>query len=370
MKRLGLLLLCAPLLACRGGTTDLGQGGAKPSIRFPVEVTSVATERVEYAVRAVGSIDAFERQQVTARVAGAIDRVAFSEGDFVAKGKVLVEIEPERYQVALRSARAALERIEAARAEAEAALLRREEAVAKSPGSIPAEELDSFRTRIVTTTAEISAARAGVDLAQLNLRDAYVRAPTSGILDTRTVQTGQYVQAAAVLATIVRREPLLLRFQVPEADAARIRPAMTARFRLGHEERELAATISHVAQAADPVSRMVQVTAEVTAAEKPSIRPGTFAEVTVPVGVTDDAPIVPQGAIRPSERGFLAYVVEGDLAKERVVTLGMRTVDGKVESRAGLGVGEQLVIRGAEALHDGAPVRVAGAKPAGEAPRP
>jgi hypothetical protein len=68
---------------------------------------------------------------------------------------------------------------------------------------------------------------------------------------------------------------------------------------------------------------------------------------------------VPQTAIRPSDKGFLAYVVEGEQARERVLELGLRTADGRVEVRSGLAVGERLVVRGAEALVDGAAVRVA-----------
>ncbi len=57
--------------------------------------------------------------------------------------------------------------------------------------------------------------------------------------------------------------------------------------------------------------------------------------------------------MRPSERGFLAYVVEDDKAHERVLELGLRTADGMVEVREGLKPGERLVVRGAEALKDG-----------------
>ena len=67
------------------------------------------------------------------------------------------------------------------------------------------------------------------------------------------------------------------------------------------------------------------------------------------------APVIPQTAIRPSDRGFIAFVVEKDAAVERILQLGMRTADGQVEVLAGLKLGEKLVIRGAEALRDGAP---------------
>ena len=80
------------------------------------------------------------------------------------------------------------------------------------------------------------------------------------------------------------------------------------------------------------------------------------------------APVIPQTAVRPSERGFLAYVVQDDVAHERVLTLGMRTPDGLVEVRGGLRPGERLVVRGAEALREGAPVRISGGAPGGGAP--
>jgi multidrug efflux system membrane fusion protein len=63
-------------------------------------------------------------------------------------------------------------------------------------------------------------------------------------------------------------------------------------------------------------------------------------------------------------------VVEGEVARERVLTLGLRTLDGLVEVRSGLEPGERLVVRGAEALRDGAPVRVVEAHPSTVVARP
>jgi hypothetical protein len=71
-----------------------------------------------------------------------------------------------------------------------------------------------------------------------------------------------------------------------------------------------------------------------------------------------EAPVVPQTAVRPSERGFLAFVVENDAAVERVLNLGMRTAEGLVEVTSGLKAGEMLVVRGSEALRNGVPVRM------------
>ncbi len=350
-------LSCSKGDAQPAGATKGGPGGRGP-MQFPVEVKPVESRRVEYTVNAVGSLDAFERVAVTARVTGAIERVMFSEGQVVTKGRPLVEIEPERYRLAVAAAEATLQKSMAGKGEAEAGFARRQAASEKNPGLIRGEEVETWRTRVQTAAAEVAQAQAALAQAKLNLRDAFVRAPVAGIIQTRTVETGQYVQAGSVIATLVRRDPLLLRFQVPEQEAGALRNGIIARFNIAEDTTQHQARIMHVAAAASQSSRMVDVTAHVLNANRPELRPGAFARVTVPIGSTREAPVIPQTAIRPSEKGFLAFTVENGVATQRVLTLGMRTADGQVEVREGLRPGELLVIRGAEALRDGAKVKV------------
>jgi len=319
-----------------------------------------------YTVNAVGSVDAFEKVQVTARVAGVVDRVLFAEGNMAAVDQVLVEIEPERYRLAVESAQAAYEKALASKADAEAGLKRRETVINQTPGLIPGEELETWRTKVLLAASDVSQTQVALNQAKLNLHDAYVRAPFAGIIQTRTVQTGQYVQVGTVLATLVRRDPLLLRFSIPERSAAEIRSGQVANFKVRDNEKEYVSKIVHVAAAADEGTRMVAITAEIRDTSDMALRPGAFAEITIPVSAPRTAPVIPQTAIRPSERGFIAYVVENDTAVERILAIGMRTADGQAEVLSGLQPGETLVIRGAEALRNGAPVRIM--KPGEQAP--
>jgi multidrug efflux system membrane fusion protein len=362
MKRLiipaAALAAALVLAGCSKGEAEAAAGPQRRAIEFPVEVISVGAQEVTYTVSAVGSVEAFERVEVTARVAGAVDRVLFREGQTVRAGEVLVEIEPERYRIAVDAARANLDRAIAEQAEAQASLSRRLAANEKNPGLIRGEEIATWETRAQTAAANVSQARAALRQAELNLRDAFVRAPVSGVVQTRTVQTGQYVNAGSVLATMVRRDPLLVRFQVPEQDAGSIRPGQRISFSLSEGDRPYGAVITHVAEAADRASRMVEATATVDDPRRASITPGAFARISVPVGSPTSAPVIPQTAIRPSEKGFLAFVVEDNLARERTLVLGMRTPSGAVEVRSGLRPGDRLVIRGAEALREGAAVKV------------
>jgi membrane fusion protein, multidrug efflux system len=340
------------------GKGETRGGGGRGEIEFPVEVAPVEARSVEYAVSAVGSVEAFERIEITSRVPGAIDRIHFAEGNLVRPGTLLVEIEPERYRLAVRSASATLEKAQASEVEAKTGLDRRVAVNAKNPALVKEEDLDTWRTRVSTAKAEVAQARSAVDLAQLNLREAFVRAPAAGVIQTRNVQTGQYVQPGATLATLVRREPLLLRFQVPEPDAARLSPGMKSHFNVRESQRQYTATLTHVAASADSTTRMIAITAQVDDPSRGELRPGSFAQVTVPVASPTASPVIPQTAVRPSERGFLAYVVERGVARERELTLGLRTADGRVEVRSGVKPGEQLVVRGGEALRDGVKVKV------------
>lgn len=353
------------LAACGGQKSAEGPGGgARGPVRFPVEIAPVEARKVEYSIQAVGSVEAFEVVAATARVAGVVERVRFQEGDRVEPSTVLAEIDTERYRLAVDAARAALARAEAGVAEARAGLERRESVNARNPDLVRAEEVDAWRTRLAAASAEADERRTALALAELNARDAFVRSPTAGVVQTRSVETGRYVQPGTVIATLLRREPLLLRFSVPETDVAPLATGQEVRFRLrGSRGESYRATISLVAAAADPRDRMVAVTARIEDPSRTELRPGAFAEIEIPVGGVQQAPVIPQTAIRPSDRGFLAFVVEDGIARERVLELGLRTADGQVEVRSGLDVGERLVVRGAEALRDGAPVAIEGEAP-------
>ncbi len=363
-RKLVVIVAAAALVVSAGackketaGGPAAGAGG-RGRVQFPVDVEQVAVRSLVYSVTAVGSVEAFEKVQVTARVSGAVDRVRFSEGEYAAAGQVLVEIETERYRLAVESAQASFEKAEASKADAEAGLKRRETVTTQNPGLIPGEEVETWRTKVLTAASEVAEKRSALNQAKLNLSDAFVKAPISGIIQTRTVQTGQFVQTGTVLATLVRRDPLLLRFRVPERDASRIKPGQQARFRVREDEREFTAKVVHVAESADDTSRLVDITANIDDPSDRTLRPGSFAEITVPVASASEAPVIPVAAVRPSERGFLAYVIEGDKAVERVLTLGMRSADGKVEVLSGLSGGESIVVRGSEALSNGVTVRI------------
>ena len=349
-------------IACSKASEEsaLKRPKAATKLQYPVQVAPIVARQVQYNVIAPGSIDAFQQVQITARVAGAVDKVAFVEGQTVKQGDTLVLIEVDRYNVAVDQAKAALAKTVAAHQAAQAELARRQGAVAAHPGLVAGEEIEQYATSVASTQADSDAAQQTLRVAQLNLRDATVRAPFAGVIQSRTVQAGQYLQPGAVLATLLQRDPLLLRFPVTESDAPRIKPNMTANVTLRESARTYSANIILVAAAADPTTRLVQVTATIDDTDhKYWLRPGAFCDVNVPIGDARQGIVVPSLAVQPTDKGNVVYTVDsGNIAHVKSVTLGMHTPEGGVEITQGLAAGDTLVVRGFEALSEGAPVQV------------
>lgn len=342
-----------------------GPGGKKGPQAFPVEVKTVETRTLEYSLDALGSVIAFEEAQVTARVAGTVEWVAFAEGDVIAPDQILAEIEPKRFKLAVQTAHAAIGRTQAALDDAKKTYARKKQ---MGPEVATGEEIDLAQGKVRVAEAEIAQGKATLELAELNLRDARVRAGVAGIVQARKIQTGQYVQPGTVLATVLRVEPLRIKFAVPEPDAQRLLPGMPVQFEVRGLPGKHDALIKHIAGRADEASRQVEILADISG-DHAGMRPGAFAQVTIPVGAPWPSPVAPQTAIRPSEKGFVAFVIElGEppKARERILELGMRTAEGMVEVKKGLVVGDLLVVTGAEALREGVQVRISGGKDPGK----
>lgn len=334
-----------------------GRAGGNTTV-FPVDILEVESKQVAYVVTAPGTVEAFERVQVTARVAGAVDRVAFQEGQEVKKGTTLVVIDSERFLLSVNSAKAALAKTQAALQDSEAMVARRQGASDQHPGLIPGEELATYKTKTLTAQADVAVAQENLKVAELNLRDSSVRSPIDGVIQTRTVETGQYVNTGYVMATLLRSDPMLLKFQVEPQDAPRIKPGMTATFTMRETQRAFKAKIVLTEGSADPDTHMVNVTGQVEADNhRYWLRPGSFCDVQLDIGATRNAPIIPRSATRATDHGYVTYVANGDTVEERVLTFGMNTKEGWVEVKSGLKAGEWIVVRGAEALKPGAKVR-------------
>jgi membrane fusion protein (multidrug efflux system)/multidrug efflux system membrane fusion protein len=355
------------LVAC--GRSQGAPAAARGGMRaISVRVAPVQSQDVVYQVKALGSLEADEMVHITAEVEGAVSEVRIQQGDRVTPKTVIARIDPERYRLENARAKSALDQAQAELDRAQADLRRREELAANQ--LVAAEELTRSRGENARLEAAVDVARAALGIAQQNLRKAELRPPQAGVINTRSVETGQYVKMGDKLATLVDTSRLRLRFKVSEAESLRCRDGETVSFHVGAlGANDFPARIYHVGEMADPTTRQVEVLAWVK--NPGELKPGFFAEVTLATESHEGALVVPEGAVQASERGFVTYVVDGGRARLQPVEIGLRTADGIVEIVSGLEAGQIVVIEGSDRLADGVSVEpVTGQRAASATPPP
>jgi membrane fusion protein (multidrug efflux system)/multidrug efflux system membrane fusion protein len=349
-------------------------------------VATAASRPLTYTIRAVGTLEAYQVVTIPAKVAGTVQDLALEEGQRVTPTLVLARVDPERFRLEEQQAEAAVAKADAtaARAKAQAgvataslteakATLARRESLQKE-NAVAREELEAAKAEVArwtSTLAEATAtaaeaeaigaeARAKVALAKKSSTDAEVRSPLEGIVDRKHVALGQYVKVGDPIATIVDTSCVRVRFPLTSAESLRVREGALLTFRSPSAPgKTYTASITKVSDTADPRTRMVDCLAQVEGV-CPDLKPGFFADVEVQAGGSADAVVVPETAVTATEAGFVAYVIDGSVARRRVVTLGLRTSAGELEILSGLEKGATVAVRGVAALQEGSTVDVQG----------
>ena len=360
------LLLALGALACGGEAPSASSGApaatapapasAPPGRVIKVAAEPVAVRDVTYSIEAIGSIEAEEEVQVTSGVEGVVTKVSFREGDSVTTRSVLAEIDPEIFRLRAERARATLDQMAAQEKQALAELRRREELQRQEPPLVSAEEVERARQEADRLRAAGAEARATWELAEQDRRRSIVRPLVAGVVNRKSVVTGQHVESSDVIATLADTRRLRLRFKVSEQESVRLGDGMVVTFSTAaYPGRTFDARIFHVSSSADPQSRMVECLARVEEGVA-SLKPGFFAEVKAAIESHKNAIVIPERAILATEKGFVVYEVENGVARERQVSVGLRTKDGDVEIVSGLSPGAVVVTDGGAVLKDGAAV--------------
>ena len=246
----------------------------------------------------------------------------------------------------------------------------REAVNAKNPGLIRGEEVETWRTRVARRRRPRSRARsAALEHAELNLRDAYVRAPVAGVIQTRTVadrpvraaghgagDAGAPRSAAAALPTC------------PRPTRRRSRPGMTARFTRARATRRATRADDHARRRRRPTRRRAwsRSPPRSTIRAPAQLRPGAFAEVHGAGRRGADAAGDPADR-DPAERARLPRLRGRGRAWRASACSSSACAPPTAGSRCAPAsrAGEPLVVRGAEALRDGAKVQVGAAPGSG-----
>lgn len=355
--------LVGVLFGCDRGT----QGPQRPPTL--VSVITVQPQTQTISVDLPGRVDAVRQAQIRARVTGIVQKVVFDQGGDVAAGQLLFEIDPAPYKAAVNQAKADVQK---AIADAQSAtLLAKRYAPLVKINAVSRQEYDDARARAAQADAAVLAARAQLELAQINLGYTQVTSPISGRVGRALVTEGTLVEAstATQMALVQQTTPVYIDVNQSATQLANLRRAFNQGTLTPIDQN--AAKVQVILEDGsvyDQPGRLMftgitvnQGTGEVVLRveiNNPDLRllPGMFVRVRVEQGSEAQALSVPNQALQRTADGKTSvYVVKDGQAKLVPVVLGPSLAHGVIISK-GIEPGDQVIVEGLQKIRPGAPV--------------
>lgn len=385
-------MACCAVLLLVAGCARKERKPANPPV--PVSVATARRAGVPYSIGANGIVTPLQTAAVAAQVDGIITRVTFREGQDVAQGEVLFQVESRPYLAAYQQALATLARDSATAVNARREVARYDSLARKE--FVTQEQADQFRATAASADATVKADENAVEAAKFNLDKTTIRAPIPGRTGSLLVRTGNVVHAASATPLVVINQirPILVRFAVPGSELPLIQryggsaplPVTAIPGRTSGTEVDTAVganagpspaapsdpappqplraaftaegTLSFIDNAVDTTTGTVMLKANFPNREG-TLWPGQFAAVSLRLFVEQAALVVPAQAVLTGQQGTYVYLVDsGNAVGQRRVAVE-RTADSLAVISAGLRDGERVVTSGQSRLTPGAKVAVA-----------
>ncbi|WP_288475961.1 efflux RND transporter periplasmic adaptor subunit [uncultured Pantoea sp.] len=347
----GMILLIAQLSGC-----DRGVAQNAPPPPPEVSAAPVLVKPVSQWDNFNGRVEAVQSVQLRPRVSGYIDSVNYREGDEVRKGQVLFTIDDRSYRAALEQAKAEL-----ARARSQASLARSESGRSEKligTQAISREAWEQRRAAASQAQAEVLAAEAAVDMAQLNLDFTRVTAPIDGRASRAMITAGNLVTAgdsASVLTTLVSQQQMYVYFDVDENTFLHYQ----AMARQGQQRQALPVEIALAGDQGFPHQGRVDFLDNQLTASTGTIRmralldnpqrqftPGLFARVRLPGSAQFEAILIDDKAVLTDQDRRYVYVVDGEGKAQRRDIQPGAMVEGLRIVKSGLQAGDRVIVAG------------------------
>lgn len=328
-----------------------------------VEATSTAQEKeliiavpVEAAVMRVGDIsskytttavlEAKEEAFVVARASGIIEHIYVEEGDYVKKGQVLAQLEPERYRLNL------------ARAKADLIGIQKELAKINKVYNQKLVSDDTYDK----ISAQYASSQATLSLAELDLKEATILAPISGYIAARNAKVGNLTESfqRAQMFHIVEQNELHGVVYLPEKELSRVHKGQAAILTLSAlNEDQVNGFVERISPVIDAATGTFKVTLRVPN-DAHRLKAGMFAHVSLNYDTHQLATLMPRKAMLSIDDNISVFVVRDGLAHKQHIRVGYQEGD-YVEVLSGLTGKEYVVVTGHQNLKDSAPVEIVNA---------
>jgi len=358
-----------PASAAMAANTPDAAASEVPLDFTAAEATRPVTLALPQVVEFSGALVAPNTAMVRAKATGTLLSLDVQEGQRVKAGDVLGRIDVSDLASHVAERAANLEAVKTTLAQAQ----RTHESnigLANDKFISPI-ALDSSKSQLDSARAQVAAAQAALDSARIELRDASLIAPISGIVSKRYVVGGEKVTAEQQVVNIVDLRMLELAGTVGTQDVARLSPGMPVVLRIEGVDKPLQARLARIAPVAEAGTRSIGVAVQLQN-PKEALRAGQYAVAQVQIGDATPRLTVPIGAISSASGQEYVWTVEGGKLMRRTVTTGRRdAATNRAEVLDGLKPDAPVLGARFDNLREGAQARVvAVATPATPKPLP
>ncbi len=303
-----------------------------------VDVMQVDAESLQGAEEVVGTVRAVLHATLEAKVSGRIAKLPVKLSERVQKGQLIAVLEVAEVEAKLAQAEAVYE-------QALGDLKRYEALLAKD--AVTRQQYDQVASQHRVAQANVREARSILDYAR-------VRAPFDGVITQKMADVGDLATPGRPLVQLEDPSRHRLEVAVSEALSRFVGVGATIPVVLSAFDERFDATVAEIAPATDPNSRTLLVKLDLPAQK--GLKTGQFGRAFVPTGRTRVIQL-PTSAVVQRGQLELVFVVDGEVAKMRLVKTGKRIGD-RVEVVSGIESGETVVTEGAEILVDGQTLEV------------
>jgi len=335
------------------------------SVRVLTAKTELRTASTSYKA----TLEPAQEGIVSAQRSGKVVQINFENGKHASQGEVLIRLDDRDAKIQIQVSEAQLALAKATLQKAQTGLNTiqlsyNRTAALFQQGAVSQSELDAITSSLKIGQADVQSAEAGVqsysasvDAQKTALDNTIIRAPISGIMDSKNVNLGQQVTPEIQLGKIKDVSSVDASIEIDQANITTVQLGQKAQVRLSEtSDTYFDGLVNSIDPSADPSSRVFKAKVRVSNASG-SLHPGVFSWVRLESVNPVPTLTLPVEVVTGKDGAYFVFVNEKGIAHRHLVLVG-DVYNNRVEIKSGIPVGAQVITTNLNTIQDGDSVKV------------
>lgn len=323
----------------------------------------IALQELQQNLPVTGNLVPVAQATIKSKVSGTVQQALVQEGMVVQAGQVLAKLDGADLQARVATQQAAVDE-----AQARLALAKKNSANNQAllkQNYISQNAYDTSQNSVDLALAALRSAQAQLEIARIAANDTVIRAPMSGIISKRYLQSGDKASPDMPMFTIVNLSKMTLEAQVPTSEIARVKTGHKVQFMVeGFAQRQFEGVVERINPSADASSRSLTAYVQVENTDL-ALKGGMYAKGRILLEKSSPQPQLPLIALRSEGGNDVVYKINDGKVVAQKVKLGLRNEEaGMAEVKEGLQAGDEVLVTKLDNVKPGSLVKVAKPAPA------